>query len=326
MRDDIDKRLRELIGQIDRVARRTYALHQNIDRGRSGADEQTQGVHDLTSEQADLSKKLEELSGDAAVAGLKPLADAMRAVGEQEFRQSAEGFRDAGTTVDKNRIPPLRRADAALTDARKKLEALLQENRDLADARLAEVILNELAEREKELADQAKQEASPEDREKLAKEQEQIAEELKKITENDEKLRDAVQAAQADETGKLAEQARKLAQAERDLDAKLAEAERQRNVAKLADLAKQQQKLAAEADKFAKQTKSAARTTQTPPLDARPAAKAADDLLRRRRQRSAAARSIRPGIGLHRGKTSERHRNGQGPTRSGPAARQVAGG
>jgi hypothetical protein len=277
-RDDIDKRLRELIALVGRAVRRTYALHQDIDQGRASADEQTQKVRALTNDQADLSKKLEELAGDAAVAGLKPLADAMRAVGEQEFRQSAEALRIAGTTVDKGRVPPLRQADSALTDARKKLEALLQENRDLADARLAEVILNELADREKDLANQAKQELTAEEREKLAKEQEQIAEELKKLTENDDRLRDALQAARAEDAGKLAEEARKLAQAERDLDAKLAEAERQRNIAKLADLARKQQQLAADADRLSKQTESAAKTTQTPPLDAKPAEKAADDL------------------------------------------------
>jgi hypothetical protein len=147
-RDDIDKRLRDLIAQVDRAARRTYALHQNVEQGRANADEQTQTVRELAGEQAELAKKLDVLAGDAAVAGLKPLADGMRSVGEQEFRQAAEAFRDASTATEKGRVPPLRRADAALTDARKKLEALLQENRELADARLDEVKLNELAERE----------------------------------------------------------------------------------------------------------------------------------------------------------------------------------
>jgi hypothetical protein len=277
-RDDIEKRLREIISRVDSSARKTYKLHQNIEQGRTSANEQAKNVRELAEEQAALEKKLTDLAGDAAVAGLKPLADKMKAVAEQEFRQAAEAFRDAGLKTDKARVPPLRKADTALTDARAKLEALLKDNRELADARLDEVRLNELAEREQELAVQAQQALTPEEREKLAKEQEQIAEELKKLTETDNGLRDSVQAARAEEARKLAEQARKLAQTERDLDAKLAEAERQRNAAKLADLARLQQQLAADSDQLAKQTRTAAQTAQTQPLDTKPAAKAADNL------------------------------------------------
>ncbi|HEY1380672.1 MAG TPA: hypothetical protein VGF55_27975, partial [Gemmataceae bacterium] len=149
-RDDIEKRLRELIALVDRAVRRTYALHQNIEQGRSAADEQMHEVRGLADEQTVLSQKLEELARDAEVAGLKPLTDGMRAVGEQEFRQSAEAFRDAGAAADQGRVAPLRRADAALTEARAKLEALLRDNRDLAELRLDEVRLNDLAERERE--------------------------------------------------------------------------------------------------------------------------------------------------------------------------------
>ncbi len=277
-RDDIEQRLRDLISRVDRAERRTSALYQSIEQERAGADEQAQVAGELTAEQADLSKTLEALADDTALAGLQPLADAMQAVGEQEFRQAAEAFRDAGIATNKARVPPLRRADAALAEVRKKLEALLEENRDLADARLAQVVLDELAEREKQLADQTKETISPEQRDRLSKEQQQIADELKTLTENDAALRAAMRAALSDNVRQLAEQARKLAQAERDLDAQLAAAQRQRNAARLTDLARQQEQLAADADRLAKQTQNSARTVQTPPLDPQPAQKAAVDL------------------------------------------------
>lgn len=117
-RDDIDKRLRELIAGVDRTDRRTYALHQDIEKGRIKADEQTQIVSALTAEQADLAKQLNELANDAAVAGLEPVADKLLSVGEQEFRQADEGFREATAALDKSRVAPLRRADESLTAAR----------------------------------------------------------------------------------------------------------------------------------------------------------------------------------------------------------------
>jgi hypothetical protein len=277
-RDDIEKRLRDLIAQINQTIRRTYALHQNIDQGRATADDQTKALGELTDEQSKLTKLLMDLTRDAEVAGLKPLADKMQAVGEQEFRQATEAFGDAGRAADQPRLAALRRADAALTDARNKLDALSNENRELAAARLDEVQLSELAERERELAEQAKKAETPAEREAVAAEQQRIAEELEKLTESNDRLRDALQSARAEEAGKLAEQAKQLAQAERDLDAKLKEAERQRNIGRLADLAKKQQELAAEADRLAKQTRDAAQTAKTQPLDAEPAAKAADDL------------------------------------------------
>jgi hypothetical protein len=277
-RDDIDKRLRDLIARVDRADRRAYALHQEIEQDRTGAEAQTQTLRELTAEQAAMAKALTDLADDAAIAGLKPLADDIRAVGEREFRQAAEALRDAAAALDKARVPPLERADAALAEARGKLESLIQTNRDLADARLDQVQLDELAERERELAEQARQAATPEELDRLTKEQQEIADELKKLTENDVSLREAMKAAHADEARQLAEQARKLAEAERELDAKLAEAERQRNLAKLAELARRQKQLADEADRLASQTRAAAQAAKASPLDAQPAAKAADDL------------------------------------------------
>lgn len=279
-RDDFEQRLRELIAHIDRTIRRTYALHQNIEQRRANNEEQASGIRGLTDEQALLSQKLDELVREAGIAGLTPLAEKVQAVGDQEFRVSAESFRDARQAADVNRVALLRRAEIALTEARAKLEALLQDNRDLANARLDEVKLNELAERERELAEQAKDAKTPEEREKLSQEQKRIADELNKMTQDSSQVQEAVQAAQAAESRRLAEEARKLAQAERDLDNKLKESEKQQNVGKLADLARQQEKLANEIAQLARQTRDAAKDAKSQPLSAEDAAKAAEALRR----------------------------------------------
>ena len=101
---------------------------------------------------------------------------------------------------------------------------------------------------------------------------------MKALTQNDDKLRDALRDVRADEVRKYADQARRLAQAERELDAKLADAERRRNVAKLAELARQQQQLAADAKQLAQQTQSSVQSAKAKSLDTQDFAKAADDL------------------------------------------------
>ena len=92
----------------------------------------------------------------------------MLAIGEQDFAQVNEALHDATAAADKERIPPLVRADNALTGARTKLDALLQENRDLAAGQLDEIKLNELADRERKLAEQTKPVVSDEERKKIA--------------------------------------------------------------------------------------------------------------------------------------------------------------
>lgn len=277
-RNDIERRLREIIAGIDSATRGASALEESIEANRATAGEQARAVNELNNDQAALSKKLADLTRDAEMAGLAPLAGRMQAVGEQEFAQASQAFRDAAQGSGRMRVGPLKRGESALADARAKLEGLLDENRVLADQRLDEVRLEELAEREQDLADQTKQAATTEDRQQLADEQRRLADELDKMTQGDERLREAIRAAAAEEARRLGEQARKLAEAERELDAKLAAAERQRNIARLAELAKQQQELAVAADRFAKETQSSARTANTEPLDAGPTAKAAEEL------------------------------------------------
>jgi hypothetical protein len=277
-RDDIEKRLRELIVRVNRAARQTYALHQDIENSFPPAEEQVRNLRNLSNEREGLSRQLEGLAKDADLGGLKPLAEQMSAVKEVEMRQAGEAFREATTATDRGRVAPLKRADATLTEARVRLEGLLRQNRDLADARLDELKLDDLAERERELAEQTKPVATPEEMEKLAKKQERLAEELKKLANSDQNLQDAVREAQADELRRLAEQARALAEAERRLDAQIAEAQRQRNAERFGDLARRQQELAADADRLATQTRAATTEAGVKPLDSQPASQAADDL------------------------------------------------
>src|SRR5581483_4958388 len=277
-RDEIERRLRELIDEANRSQRAVYKLHQETEQNNIEPKDQDDQLRKLTEGHEALARKLTDLAKDADVADLKPLAEKMQAVAEQELRQAAEAFRDAAPAAGPARVPPLRRADKALADARDKLEALLQENRELAKARLDEVKLDDLAECERELAERAKEAATPEEREKLAQQQKQLAEELNKLTEESDALRNELKAAQADDAHRLAEDARKLAQAQRDLDNRLRDAERQRNAAKLADLARKQDELAKEADRLAKSTKAQAQTAQAQPLQPEAAAKAAQSL------------------------------------------------
>lgn len=277
-RDDIERRLREVIDQVDKTTGRTDTLAQAVSENRSKPDEQARESGALTAEQSATTKLLADLARDADVGGLVPLAEAMQAVGEVEFRRASEAFADAAATPGPPGVSPLKQAQAALTDARVKLEGLLKENQALADLRLSEVKLDELADRERDLAGQTNDATTPEERDRLSAEQRKIAEELDQITHANEKLREAMRASQAAETRKLAEQAKKLAQQQRDLDAKLREAERARNVGRLAGLARRQQDLAAEAGRFATQTQPAAKTAKADALNPEAAAKAARDL------------------------------------------------
>jgi hypothetical protein len=277
-RDDIEKRLRELIAKVDRTVRQTYALHQDIENSFPSGEEQARNLRNLSNARDGLSRDLVGLAKDAELAGVKPLADQMTAVDEVEMRQAGEAYREATLATDRGRVAPLKSADAALTAARGKLEALLKQNRELADSRLDELKLADLAERERELADQTKPVATPEELEKLAAQQQRLADELKRLAETNQNLQDAVREAQADELRRLSEQARALAEAERRLDAQIAEAQRQRNVERFADLARRQQELAVDADRLAAQTRSATRNAGANPLDPQPAARAADAL------------------------------------------------
>src|SRR5205085_2360561 len=111
-RDDIEKRLKELIGRVDRAARQTYALHQDIENSLPATGEQNKRLRNLAEERDSLARQAEALAKDAEMAGLRPLAEQLTAVDEAEFRQAADAFRESTLATDRSRVAPLKRAES----------------------------------------------------------------------------------------------------------------------------------------------------------------------------------------------------------------------
>jgi hypothetical protein len=278
-RDSVEKRLKELIERLDREIRSTYGLRQNVEREATTKGEQDRKLAEIVEEQKATSKQLGDLAAETEMAaGLQPLADRLRAVAQQEMRSADEGMQRAGQTAEKPRADALRQADDSLTKAREKLEALVGENRKLADARRDQAKVQDLADRERELAERIDTAPTAEERARLEAEQQALNDELKRLSEQSDVVREALKAAQAEQAQRLAEKAKDLAQAERGLDKAITDAEKAKNAERFGDLARRQQELADRAKQLADRTQQAAKTAKADPLRPDSAAKAAEDL------------------------------------------------
>ncbi|HTK78048.1 MAG TPA: hypothetical protein VL371_22470 [Gemmataceae bacterium] len=278
-RDDIEKRLKELIARLDRAIRSTYSLRQDVDRGATAKAEQDQKLAELAEEQTTTSKQLADLAAETDMsAGLQPLADRIRSVARQEMRSADEAMQRAGATAEKRRVEALRQTDDSLTKAREKLEGLLEENRKLADARRDQAKVQDLADQERQLSERIGEAPTAEEKAKLEAEQQRLNDELKRLAEQSDVVRDALKAAQAEQARRLAEKAKELAQAERDLDKAITDAEKAKNAERFVDLARQQQELADRAKQLADRTRQATKAAKAEPLRPESSAKAADDL------------------------------------------------
>jgi hypothetical protein len=276
-RDDIEQRLKELVDELSREARKTYELRQEMAKNPTAQLGQEQKIEDLKDEAAKATRRLAELAKDVApLSGLQDFAAKMQAVASGELQRAGESLKQAGESVNQPRSDALGIAERELAAARDKLEAMRKENPELAKTRLDEAKLESLAEKERELAAKAAEAKTPDQREQVQQQQEEVAKDLEKLTEQSEALKKALEAAQAEQAQKLADQARAMAQAERDLDKSKQDADRKQQAGKLADLAQAQEKLAEQTAKLAKDSRAAALAAQTPPLNPAEAKQAAE--------------------------------------------------
>ncbi len=280
-RDDINQRLDALIEAIKSEARGVYGRQQEASREQKLDIETALKLKELRKEHSANERGIGDLVRDTGlIPELKRLSNRLQDVNDQEMRnasaalQQAEKERAAAAPRDKQ----LKQADSELGDAIKKLEQLQKQNEQIAQQRLDQMKLEQLAEREKQLAEQLAKETDPQKANQLTQEQQRLKDELKQITQDSESLKQAMDAAQAEKSQELADKARELAQSQRDLEQAMKQADQQVNQRQLADLAKKQRELADRARRLADETREPSKVAQSRPLDAEKPKEAADAL------------------------------------------------
>jgi hypothetical protein len=280
-RDDIRKRLDALIDDLKGERRRIYKTQQEARREQKLTAEANLLMKDLRKEHQGNERTLSDLARDVALTpDLKSLSNRLQDVGDQEMHnasaalQQAEKERAASNPRDKELV----KADQDIENAIKKLEDLQKQNDQIAQQRLDQMRLEQLAERQQQLAEQLAKETDPQKAQQIAQEQKRLKEELKQTTEQSEQLKQALDAAQAEKNKELADKARELAQAQRDLQQAMKQTDQEANKDLLSDLAKKQKELAARAEQLARQTEQPSKAAQTRPLDAEKPKEAADAL------------------------------------------------
>src|SRR5579864_262396 len=279
-RDDIRKRLQSLIEDLRGEQRRLYKAKEEARKAEALAPEPAILLQELRKEHQTNERTLKELASDVGLTPeLQPLANRLQDVGDQEMRNAANELRQAEREkASKPRDQEFSKADKDLESAIKRLEDLQKENERLAQARLDQMKIEQLAEREKQLAEKAANEKDPQKAQELAREQQELKNELQKLTEQSPELKQAMNAAQADADKQLADKARELAQQQRDLQQAMNQTQQDAKKQQLADLAKQQRELAEKAHKLADETRLPTQAAQTPQLDASKPKEAADAL------------------------------------------------
>jgi len=281
--DAIQKRLDELIDELHGEQRRLYKARAEAQQSARLTADVADQLQDLRKEHAQNEKRLADLSRDVdQIAGLRSLAHRLHDVGDQDMRQAAlslahaERERQATAPRDEH----LGKADAALLAAVKKLEALKQENDQLARQRQDQWRVEQLAEKQQRLAERVAAELDTAKRQELARQQEQIENELRELTRSNDTLRQAWEAAQAERAQQLSEKARELAHQQRELSQAIDQAQRELLRGELGALAERQKELAERAEKLAHDTQQAVASAQSRPLDAESARQAAKELER----------------------------------------------
>lgn len=282
-RDDIRRRLDDLIRELNLERNKIYRTKMEAKKNEKLLSEPAQLLQDTRKMHQDNEQTLGDLARDVGLTPeLRALANRLQDVGDQEMRnasvamQQAEKQKAASAPRDKEFV----KADSEVENAIKRLEDLKKENDKIAQARLDDMRLQQLAERQQQLADKAKQETDPAKAQELAREQADVARELQKLTQQSEALKDALNQAQSETNKELAQKAQELAKAQRDLAEAMNKTQQDAARQQLADLAKKQRELAEKAAQLARETQSPAKVAQTRPLDPENPKEAADALER----------------------------------------------
>jgi hypothetical protein len=250
---------------------------------------QAKALARLREQNRDVQKSLNDLARDAdAIPELAPLADQAQELANQEMRRSDKELQQAAKEDQAEvREHDLAKADTELRNVSRKLEEMRRQNEAVARARLDQMQLETLANRQEQLAqrtaaqaaaDPVKDAMAKDKNRELKQEQQELAGELARQEQKNDSLRKALDAARAEELRQLAERARKLADAERDLAQASRQAEQKRQQVRLAALARKQQELAERAKSLAQETERPARAAQAMPFKPDQAQKAAEAL------------------------------------------------
>ncbi len=250
---------------------------------------QAKTLNQLRDQNRAVEKSLNELARDAdAIPELAPLADKAQELANQEVRRSEKELRQAAKEDQAAaRERDLQKAETELRRVSAKLEEMRRQSEAVARARLEQMQLETLADRQEQLAqrtaDQAaadpiKDTKAKDKARELKQEQQELAGELARQEQKSDALRKALDAARAEEMRQLAERARKLAEAERDLAQAARREEQKHQQDRLAALARKQQELADKAKDLARRTERPARAAQAALLKPDGAQKAAEAL------------------------------------------------
>lgn len=279
-RDDINRRLDDLLNDLNRERRKLYRTQSEA----RTADKLTPEAQVLLPELKQMHQTNEKTANDLAKD--TALTPALRNMAERIQETADHELRNAGTSLtqaqkEKKSAPrdrEFQNADRELEAAMKRLEDLKAENDRLAQARLDEMKLNDLAERQQQLAEKAAKETDPDKAREMEREQRRLAEELNQLAQKSEALKEAMDAVRAEQTKQLADKAAELAKAQQELADASRQTQESQKSTQFADLAKKQQELADQAAKLAEQVRNPAKAAQVRPLDAIKPQQAADEL------------------------------------------------
>jgi hypothetical protein len=288
-RDDINRRLDAIKEDLLKEQRGVYKLRMESRYQSNLMPDQVEDLRQFRRDGRDIDKALRELARTAAEsANFMPLAKRVQDVADREVQNAIGKLGQAEQeTESQPRDQDLRGADRELSAAIRRLEAMHQEADRLAQMRLDQLNLENLADRQEQLAqdtadqmmrDPVKQPVTPEETGKLQQTQNNLANELQKQIQQSPDLRQALESLRTEQTKAMAERARELAKAQRDLNRAAADSEKRQMRDQLATLAKQQGELADKAKRLEKETMQPAEATNTKPLNSDSARQAAESL------------------------------------------------
>jgi hypothetical protein len=288
-RDLVNKRLEAIKNDLLKEQRGVYKVRMESRNQPALNPDQTRAVQQLRQENRGNEKALRELAHEAAEApALQAIAERAQQVADHELQHSSQDLQQAEKEANsEQRDKQLQNTDQDLASALRKLEEMRRENDGLAQARLDQMKLENLAGRQEQLAQQAEEQAAqnlvkdPKSRDmdrQLQRGEDEVAKELQHQIDKSDILKKALESSRADEIQQLAKRARELAKAEKELKQAAQETNQKLNKERLADLAKKQQELAEKIGQFSEQTRQSAQAAVTNPSKPDQATKAAEVL------------------------------------------------
>ncbi len=288
-RDAINHRLDAIKTDLLKEQRGVYKLRMESRNQPSLEPEQARTLQQLRQDNRGNEKALRELAHEAAeMPAFQPIAERAQQVADQELQHSSQDLQQAEKEAkSEQRDKQLQNTDQDLASALQRLEEMRRESDRMAQAKLDQMKLENLAERQGQLAQQAELHAAtepgkdPKSRDmspQLQRDEDQLAKELQHQIDKSDILKKALESSWADESQQLAKRARELAKAERELKQAAQETNQKLNKERLADLAKKQQELADKIGQLSDQTRQPAQAAVTRPLKSDQAQKAAKAL------------------------------------------------